>query len=71
MIIEINKLREFIQDPTRCQLIIKMRKEDGGLKPTSSVYETIYKEFVKSIPNLFFKNLLFLSTSSLIILLFL
>lgn len=32
-------------------MVIKMRKEDGGLKPTSSVYETIYKEFVKSIPN--------------------
>ena len=32
-------------------MVIKMKKEDGGLKPTSSVYETIYKEFVKSIPN--------------------
>ena len=32
-------------------MVIKMRKEDGGLKPTSSVYETIYKEFVKSMPN--------------------
>ena len=28
-----------------------MRKEDSGLKPTSSVYETIYKEFVKSMPD--------------------
>ena len=32
-------------------MVIKMRKEDSGLKPTSSVYETIYKEFVKSMPN--------------------
>ena len=32
-------------------MVIKMKKEDGGLKPTSSVYETIYKEFVKSMPN--------------------
>ena len=32
-------------------MVIKMRKEDSGLKPTSSVYETIYKEFVKSMPD--------------------
>lgn len=31
-------------------LVIKMKKENGSLKPTSSVYETLYREFVKSIP---------------------
>jgi len=40
-IIEINKLREFIQDPTRCQLIIKMRKEDEH-EVTRKKYEKLY-----------------------------
>jgi hypothetical protein len=40
-IIEINKLREFIQDPTRCKLIIKMRKKEES-EETRKKYEELY-----------------------------
>ena len=40
-IIEIHKLREFIEDPTRCQLIIKVRKENEH-EVTRKQYEKLY-----------------------------
>ena len=38
---EINKLREFIEDPTRCQLIIRIRKEHES-EETRKKYEKLY-----------------------------
>jgi len=40
-LIKINKLREFIEDPTRCQLIIKLRKKDES-EETRKKYEKLY-----------------------------
>jgi hypothetical protein len=38
---EIDKLREFIEDPTRCKLIIKLRKKDES-EETRKKYEKLY-----------------------------
>ena len=52
-IIEINKLRKFIEDPKRCKLLIKLRKKDESeetRKKIESLYIKRYMPFLNKEP---------------------